>query len=91
MESGATPVSNVGQTRPSQTVHSVSSASACEPYREVIEQGLPAGRNAMSIWPEPVDRLGFGDAYETVKRFVREQRGTQTPEAQADYGTLTFR
>lgn len=75
------------------------SASDCEPYRQVIEQGLAKGRNAMSIWQEMVDQHGFTGAYESVKRFVRKQRGVQTPEARAviqtppgeeaqvDYGT----
>jgi len=75
------------------------SGSACEPYREFIEQGLLVGRNAMSLWQELVDRHHFPGAYETVKRFVRKQRGTQSPEARAviltapgeeaqvDYGT----
>jgi hypothetical protein len=30
-------------------------ASACEPYREVIELGLSRGRNAMAIWQDLVD------------------------------------
>src|SRR5579863_7067955 len=34
-------------------------ASACEPYRELIEQGLSLRRNAMAIWQELVDRHGF--------------------------------
>lgn len=74
-------------------------ASACEPYGYVIEQGLLVGRNAMSIWQELVDQHDFSGAYESVKRYVRKQRGTQTPEARAvittapgeeaqvDYGT----
>lgn len=73
-------------------------ASACEPYRELIEQGLSHGRNAMSLWQQLVDQHGFSGAYESVKRFVRKQRGAQTPqacaiiitapgeEAQVDYG-----
>lgn len=48
------------------------SGSACEPYREFIEQGLLVGRNAMSLWQELVDRHHFPGAYETVKRFVRK-------------------
>ncbi len=28
------------------------SASACEPYRELIEHGVTRGRNAMAIWQE---------------------------------------
>lgn len=74
------------------------SSSACEPYREVIEEGLSKGRNAMSIWQQLVDTCGFTGAYESVKRFVRKQRGTHSPdacavivtapgeEAQVDYG-----
>lgn len=75
------------------------SNSACEPYRDLVEQALMAGRNAVSIWRERGDRHRFTGAYETVKRFVRKQRGAQTPEARAviltasgeelqvDYGT----
>jgi len=75
------------------------SNSACEPFRDLVEQALMAGRNAVSIWQEMVDRHSFTGAYETVKRFVRKQRGAQTPEARAviltapgeelqvDYGT----
>ncbi len=81
------------------TTDSPISGSACEPYREFIEQSLLVGRNAMSLWQELVDRHHFPGAYETVKRFVRKQRGTQSPEARAviltapgeeaqvDYGT----
>jgi transposase len=74
-------------------------ASTSEPYRELIEAGLSHGRNAMSIWQELVDRHGFAGSYETVKRYARRLRGTQSPEAcgivetapgeesQVDYGT----
>ena len=30
------------------------SVSACEPYRELIEQALDRGRNAMAIWQDLV-------------------------------------
>jgi len=81
------------------TTDSTVAASSCEPYRELIEQGLMRGRNAMSIWQELVDQHGFAGAYESVKRFVEKQRGTQNQEAcaviitepgeeaQVDYGT----
>ena len=94
-----TPIEQTAKPANTVTTDSTGSASACEPYREFIEQGLLVGRNAMSIWQELVDRHGFTGAYETVKRFVRKQRGTQTPEARAviltapgeeaqvDYGT----
>jgi transposase len=58
-------------------------ASTSEPYRELIEAGLSRGRNAMSIWQELVDQHAFTGAYESVKRFVRKMRGTQSPEARA--------
>jgi transposase len=58
-------------------------ASACEPYRELIEQGLSRRRNAMAIWQELVDRHGFGGGYPSVMRFVRKLRGASTPEAHA--------
>jgi len=75
------------------------SASACEPYRELIELGLARGRNAMAIWQDLVSQCGFTGAYTSVKRFVRRLRGTRVPEAhpvivtapgeeaQVDYGT----
>jgi transposase len=75
------------------------SVSACEAYREAIELGLSRGRNAMAIWQDLVDQYGFASSYQSVQRFVRKVRGTQTPEArvvittapgqeaQVDYGT----
>ena len=57
------------------------SASACEPYREVIELALSHGRNAMAIWQELVDTCGFAAEYKSVNRFVRKLRGSQSPEA----------
>jgi transposase len=75
------------------------SASACEPYREAIELGLRHGRNAVAIYQDLVDQYRFANSYQSVQRFVRKLRGTQTPEArvvittppgqeaQVDYGT----
>lgn len=75
------------------------SASACEPYREAIEIGLSRGRNAMAIWQDLVSGVGFTGAYQSVRRFIRKLRGTQSPEArvvietapgeeaQVDFGT----
>jgi transposase len=55
--------------------------SACEPYREAIDMGLSRGRNARAIWQDLVSEYGFGSSYQSVQRFVRKLRGTQTPEA----------
>src|SRR5947209_7624419 len=47
------------------------SASACEPYREVIEQALGRGRNAVAIYQDLVTAHGFAAKYASVMRFVR--------------------
>ena len=74
------------------------SASACEPYRELITDALARGRNAMAIWQDLVDAHGFSARYASVRRFVQTLRGatpaearvviTTAPgeEAQVDYG-----
>ena len=74
-------------------------ASACEPYRELIEQGLGRGRNAKAIWQDLVSDHGFPSSYQAVKRFVHKLRGSELPqavgiiltaageEAQVDYGS----
>ncbi len=75
------------------------SASACEAYREVVEEALHQGRNAMAIYQDLVTYHGFGGRYPSVRRFVRKLRGAsaveacaviQTPpgeEGQVDYGS----
>src|SRR5918994_876437 len=74
-------------------------ASACEPFRELIERALSQGRNAKAIWQDLVDDHGFRAGYASVKRFVLKLRGgtalearvviTTAPgeEAQVDYGS----
>jgi transposase len=73
-------------------------ASACEPYRDLIEQALALGRNAKAIWQDLVTDHGFPAQYASVKRFVARLAGDRgTPphpviltapgeEAQVDYG-----
>ena len=74
-------------------------ASACEPHRERIDAALRRGRNAMAIWQDLVDDVGFTARYASVRRFVRQLRGaprrrrrasssppTPGEEAQVDYG-----
>src|SRR5688572_22982854 len=56
-------------------------ASACEPYRDRIEAALTVGRNAMAIWQDLVDELGFPARYASVRRFVQHLRGVTVPEA----------
>ena len=74
------------------------SASACEPYREIIAEALDRGRNAVAIWQDLVDDHGFPGRYASVRRFVVKLRGSTPVEArvvittapgeegQADYG-----
>src|SRR6266545_4289976 len=59
------------------------SASACEPYRELITEALGRGRNAMAIWQDLVDDHGFVARYASVRRFVVTLRGASSPEARA--------
>jgi transposase len=59
------------------------SASACEPYRELIELGLGRGRNARAIWQDLVSDSGFTSGYQSVRRFVRKLQGAQPPQARA--------
>jgi len=73
-------------------------ASACAPYRELIELALARGRDAMAIWRDLVDDHGFPARYASVRRFVITLRGQRPVEAhpiivtapgeegQADYG-----
>ena len=57
------------------------SASACEPYRELIVEALGRGRNAVAIWQDLVDDHGFPGRYASVRRFVLKLRGAATVEA----------
>jgi hypothetical protein len=57
------------------------SASACEPYRELIVEAMGHGRNAVAIWQDLVDDHGFSARYASVRRFVLTLRGTAPAEA----------
>ena len=56
-------------------------ASACEPYRELIDDALIHGRNAVAIYQDLVDDHGFTAKYASVRRFVAKLRGGTAPEA----------
>ena len=56
-------------------------ASACAPYRELIEAALTRGRDAMAIWRDLVDDHGFPAQYASVRRFVLTLRGSRPAEA----------
>jgi len=72
--------------------------SACAPHREWIEEQVRLGRNAMAIYQDLVERFGFTNPYNSVKRFVRGLKRKDPEqydrleflpgeEAQVDYGT----
>jgi len=48
--------------------------SACEEHRAWIEQQVALGRNAQAIYQDLVERFGFGQRYNSVKRLVRALR-----------------
>ena len=53
---------SAGKREPAESVvpaPNPSSASSCEPYREIIEQALGRGCNAMAIWQDLVSDHGF--------------------------------
>jgi hypothetical protein len=68
-------------------------------YRKFIEHSVSRGRNGKAIWQDLVSDHGFAGSDQTVKRFVRNLRGPQHPEAagiiltaageeaQVDYGS----
>jgi len=64
-----------------QKVGRAPTASACEPYRELIEQGLRLGRNVMAIYQDLVTDHGFAARYNSVRRFTMKLQGQTTPEA----------
>ena len=71
--------------------------SACELYRDFIEQQTELGRNAQAIYQDLVDGFGFSCKYNSVKRFVKKLKAVNPKrfdilefepgeEAQVDYG-----
>lgn len=76
---------------------SVRNRSRCEPWREVIEQGVQAGLSAQRIYQDLSGEHQFTGGYDAVKRFVRRlEASAQRPfcrmevepgqEAQVDFG-----
>jgi len=85
-------------TNPGRPATRSASASACEPFRDLIELGLSRGRNAMAIWQDLVDQHGFTARYQSVRRFVHslQEKAAEArvvietapgEEAQVDYGS----
>ena len=80
-DSGAALAASTVAVTPTLQPRRSSSASACEAHRKTIELWLSRGRNAKAIWQDLVDIHGFAGGYQSVKRFVRQLRGTPSAEA----------
>jgi hypothetical protein len=63
------------------------SASACEPYRELVEAALSKGRSATAIFQDLVHSHGFPGKYSSVNRFVRKLRQSTIAEARLMFRT----
>ena len=48
---------------------------------------MRVGRNAMAIWQDLVNEVGFPARYASVRRFVRQLRRTALPEARVVIAT----
>ncbi len=90
---GSTPSTSSGQASSPQAGR----RSGCEPWRQIIIQGLEQGLTARQIWQDLVSDHGFAGSYQSVQRLVRKL-GAATPlpfrrmecqggeEAQIDFG-----
>lgn len=86
-----------GHNPSSAATESKQPVSACAVYHEWIEEQVRLGRNAVSIYQDLVERFGFTNKYNSVKRYVRRLRKADPKqydrleflpgeEAQVDYG-----
>lgn len=57
--------------------------SACESWHEWIVGEVKKGRNAMSIYQDLVERFGFSNRYNSVKRYVRSLKRINNRQQQA--------
>ena len=78
---GALPAGTPSPLSASASPGRAPAASACAPYRELIEGALGRGRDAMAIWRDLVDDHGFPAQYASVRRFVITVRGQRPAEA----------
>ena len=84
---GAAPTSIAPAREPIAAPGRAPTASACEPYRELIVDAVRRGRNAVAIWQDLVDDHGFAARYASVRRFVATLRGASIVEPRAIIAT----
>jgi len=94
------PAGSAGQNRPNLPTGSSGPASLCEPFGEVIVEGLERGLSYQRIWQDLKSSHGFEGGYDSVKRFARRLRAASgaagmpfrrmecepAQEAQVDFG-----
>jgi len=87
-----------GQNRPNLPIGHSGPASLCEPFREVIQEGLDHGLSCQRIWQDLRYDHDFKGGYDSVKRFARRLNSARPlpfrrmecepgVEAQVDFGT----
>ena len=92
------PTGSDGQNRPNPPAGYSGPSSKCDPFREIILEGLERGLSCQRIWQDLVGDHDFEGGYDSVKRFVRRvnsagplpfRRMECEPgqEAQVDFGT----
>jgi len=86
------------ENRPNPPAGSSGPASKCDPFREIIIEGLEHGLSRQRIWQDLKQDHGFDGGYDSVKRFVRRLNSARPlpfrrmecepgQEAQVDFGT----
>ncbi len=65
---------------PPAVSHAVTSASQCEPFRQVIQDKLDQGLHAQRIFQDLQIECGYQGKYWSVRRFVKKLR-TENPQA----------
>ena len=86
------------ENRPNPPTGSSGPVSKCDPFREIIIEGLERGLSRQRIWQDLVGDHDFDGGYDSVKRFVwrlnsarplpfRRMECEPGTEAQVDFGT----
>jgi hypothetical protein len=64
--------------------------SLCEPYRELIEQGLARRRNAIAIWEDLVSDHGYPHGYQPLSALFAGARTRVSAENQPESHDLNY-
>ena len=92
------PTGSNAENRPNPPTGYSGPVSKCEPFREIIQEGLERGLSCQRIWQDLKHDYGFDGGYDSVKRFCRRLSSARPlpfrrmecepgVEAQVDFGT----